>query len=80
MTLFPGYYWIGTDPERVGGKPHIRGTRITVAFVLELVASGGSLLQIQAAYPQLAPEALQEALRFATEAVGHSQPLAPALE
>ncbi|MCA9557565.1 MAG: DUF433 domain-containing protein, partial [Myxococcales bacterium] len=32
--------WISVDPEILGGKPCVRGTRISVEFILELMASG----------------------------------------
>ena len=60
---------ITTDPEVLGGKPCIRGTRISVEFVLELLAGGATREQILEAYPQLAPEGLAEALRFAARSM-----------
>lgn len=49
----------------LGGTPIIRGTRISVEFILELVASGGSVKDIVEAYPQLSEEAVQEAINYA---------------
>lgn len=43
--------WIACDRDILGGKPVIRGTRISMAFVLELVASGATVDDIVAAYP-----------------------------
>ena len=54
-------------PDRLGGKPCIRGTRISVEFILELFASGATREQILENYPQLAPEDIEQALRFAAE-------------
>ena len=53
------------NPAILGGKPCIRGTRISVEFVLELVASGASHADILKAYPHLKPEDLEQALRYA---------------
>ena len=51
----------------LGGKPIIRNTRISVDFILELLASGGSISAVVAAYPQLSEEAVKEALQYATQ-------------
>ena len=47
---------IVSDPAVLGGKPIIKGTRISVEFVLELVASGGSIPDIVRNYPFLTEE------------------------
>ncbi len=52
-------------PELLGGKPCIRGTRISVEFILELVASGASRADIVRAYPYLSIEDVEEAIRYA---------------
>lgn len=49
----------------LGGKPCLRGTRISVEFILELVASGASRDDIVRSYPHLTPEDVEEALRYA---------------
>jgi uncharacterized protein (DUF433 family) len=49
----------------LGGKPCIRGTRISVEFVVELAASGASRDDICRAYPQLAAEDVAESLQYA---------------
>ncbi len=54
-----------SNPAVLGGKPCIRGTRISVEFVVELVAGGASRDDIVKAYPHLAPEDVEEALRYA---------------
>jgi uncharacterized protein (DUF433 family) len=61
--------WITCDAEVLGGKPCVRGTRLSVEFLLELVAGGASPKEILAAYPQLSQEALAAAFRYAAEAV-----------
>jgi uncharacterized protein (DUF433 family) len=61
--------WIVSSPGLLGGKPCIKGTRISVEFVLELFASGASREDILRAYPQVSPEGLAAALRYAAEAM-----------
>ena len=60
---------IVTRADVLGGKPCIRGTRISVEFLLELFASGASRAEILAAYPHLVVEDIEEALRFAAESM-----------
>jgi len=57
--------WISARRDVLGGKPCIRGTRISVEFVLELLASGATREQILVGYPQVTAEGLAAALRFA---------------
>ena len=61
--------WIVTRPELLGGKPCIRGTRISVELILELLASGGSPEQILQKYPQISQEGLTAALGYAARAL-----------
>lgn len=56
---------IVSDPNVLRGKPCIRGTRISVEFLLELVASGATRDDIVRAYPHLTPENVEEAIRYA---------------
>lgn len=53
------------DPELMGGKPCIRGMRVTVGTIVGLVASGHSFADILNAYPYLEEEDLREALTYA---------------
>jgi uncharacterized protein (DUF433 family) len=57
---------ITSHPDVLAGKPCIRGTRISVAFLLELIASGASAPDIVRAYPQLTLQDVEEAVRFTT--------------
>lgn len=57
---------IVSDAAVLGGKPCIRGTRISVEFILEMVADGASRDDIVLSYPQLAPEDFEQALRYAS--------------
>jgi len=56
---------ITSDPNTLRGKPCIKGTRISVEFILELAASGASRDDIVRAYPQLSVEDVEDALRYA---------------
>jgi uncharacterized protein (DUF433 family) len=60
---------ITTKPDQMGGVPCIRGLRIPVATVVGMVADGMREKEIIAAYPDLEPEDVREALRYAAEAV-----------
>ena len=57
------------DPEIMNGKPYIRGTRLTVEFILELFASGATRDDIISIYPQLTLEDIEEALKYAAKLV-----------
>jgi len=53
------------DPEVMGGKPCIRGLRVTVGTIVGLVASGYSTADILKLYPYLEEEDIREALAYA---------------
>jgi uncharacterized protein (DUF433 family) len=55
--------WIISDKDHLGGKPRVQGTRISVAFLLECLASGMGVAEIVDAYPTLTKEGVQGALR-----------------
>jgi len=57
---------ISTDPEILGGKPVIKGTRISVEFILELYASGATREDIIRGYPHLTEEDIYAALFYAS--------------
>jgi uncharacterized protein (DUF433 family) len=60
---------ITVDPAQMGGVPCIRGLRIPVATVVGMVADGMGEAEILKAYPDLARADIQEALKYAAEAV-----------
>jgi uncharacterized protein (DUF433 family) len=62
--------WIAVDPEVMGGKPVVAGTRITVEEILRRLAAGETPEEVLAAHPHLTPEALRAALLYAAEALG----------
>ena len=53
------------NPAILGGKPCIKGTRISVEFLLELLAGGASRADILRDYPHLASEDVEQAIRYA---------------
>lgn len=56
---------IVADPQVLDGAPCVRGTRLSVEFLLELAASGATSERILAQYPQLTAESLSAAFRYA---------------
>lgn len=56
---------ITTDPAVMGGKPCIRGLRVTVGTIVGLVATGHSEAEILRLYPYLEAEDIREALSYA---------------
>ena len=53
------------DPQVMGGKPCIRGKRVTVGTIVGLIATGETIDDILAAYPYLEREDIMEALSYA---------------
>ena len=53
------------DPHIMGGKACIRGMRITVALILNLIANGMTAEEVIQAYPYLEPEDIQQSLHYA---------------
>ena len=62
---------ITTDPEVLGGRPCIRGLRVRVKDILDLLASGASRQDILADYPYLEDDDIAAALEFAAQHVDH---------
>ena len=60
---------IVVNPEILGGKPIIDGTRLSVEHVLGLLASGMSRAEIIEAYPELNEENIQLVLTYASRAL-----------
>ena len=55
------------DPKILTGKPVVRGTRISVEQVVELLAAGWSHEQILASYPHLSEDDIRACLGYASE-------------
>jgi uncharacterized protein (DUF433 family) len=60
------------NPEVMGGKPVIQGTRLTVEYILNLLAHGATTGEVLAEYDGLAPEDIQACLLFASKALESS--------
>lgn len=61
---------ITIDPDILVGKPVIKGTRLAVEFLLDLMAQGWSEAEILDNYPGLQREDIQACLAYACEAIG----------
>jgi uncharacterized protein (DUF433 family) len=64
---------ITSHPEIYGGKPVIRGRRLAVEHILDLLASGDSPTQIADGYPWLEPEDVQACLAYAAKLARHER-------
>jgi uncharacterized protein (DUF433 family) len=62
---------ITMEPDKMGGKPCIRGLRITVYDVLDYLASGMTEAEILAGFPDLTAEDLRACLAFAADRERH---------
>ena len=60
-----GFDRITSDPNILGGRACIRGMRISVSLIVNLVANGMTVEEIIVEYPDLGPEDIQQALRYA---------------
>ena len=66
---FPGYRWVVCHPDLLGGRPTVRGTRLSVSQVLECLSVGMKAQEIAEDYPGFPAESVPEVLRFASEHV-----------
>ena len=60
-----GFDRISFDPQMMGGRACIRGMRITVSLIVNLVANGMTMAEIIDAYPYLQPDDVRQALQYA---------------
>ena len=67
---------IHSDDGVLGGKPVIRGTRISVELILEFVADGASIADVLAAYPHITEADVRAALAFAHDMVAEEKVIA----
>lgn len=67
---FEGFPRISVDPEVMGGKPCIRGMRVTVGMILGELGGGTTIDELLAGYPYLTREDVLEALRFGASLAG----------
>lgn len=61
---------IAVDPDIVHGKPRIRGTRVTVQVILELLGAGGSVEELLTEYDELTRDDVLAALEYAANVAG----------
>jgi uncharacterized protein (DUF433 family) len=64
---YRNYQWIVRDPDLLGGKLAVRGTRLPVSLVLACLAEGMSTGEITDAYGAFPKEALLEIMKVASE-------------
>lgn len=62
----PGYNWLVSDPEILGGKPVVRGTRLSAAFILACLSEGMVHEEIADTYAPFPKEAIPEILKLAS--------------
>lgn len=55
------------DPQVLAGKPVIRGTRLAVEFIIDLLAQGWSENEILSNYPGITPDDVRACLEYASE-------------
>ena len=68
----PGFRYLVRNPERLGGKPTIKGTRFSVSFILACLAEGMAYEDIVREYSKFPRESVPEVLRFASEVTDRS--------
>jgi uncharacterized protein (DUF433 family) len=69
MACFVGFDRITSDPSVMSGQPCVRGMRLTVQRVLEVLAEHPTDDDLRADYPELTPEDLRQVLAFAAASV-----------
>ena len=68
---YKNYRWIVADPRLLGGGLAVRGTRLSVSLVLECLANGMTLADIDESFDRTFPhDALPEVLKVAAELAG----------
>ena len=75
IRSYKNYNWIVWHPDLLGGKPTIKGTRLSVALILECLAAGMTADEINETYAGFPKEALHEVLKLASEKL--SKPVDP---
>jgi len=64
---YRAYKWIVRDPDLLGGKLAVRGTRISVSFALACLAEGMSTAEIAQTYGPFPQDAIPEIMKVASE-------------
>jgi len=65
--LIPGYTWIVYHPDLLGGKPTVKGTRLSVSLILGCLSEGMTADQIAEDYPGFPKGCISDVLRFASK-------------
>jgi uncharacterized protein (DUF433 family) len=65
------YARIVSDPAVLGGKPVVKGTRISIEFLMELFVSGATRADVLRGYSSLTAEDVEEALGYAADVLKH---------
>lgn len=68
--------YIETNPQILGGRPVVRGTRLSVEFLLGLMTKGWTEAQVLESYPHLEYDALRAVHAFSVDELHHSKPAA----
>jgi len=69
LRSYKNFRWIVADPELLGGKLAVRGTRFSVSFILSCLADGMSIEEVEETYGKVPREAVPEVMRVASEIV-----------
>ncbi len=70
LQAYRDYQWIVADPRLLGGRLAVRGTRLSVSLILECLANGMTMDDIDESFDHAFPrEALSEVLHVAAESV-----------
>ena len=67
LTAYRNFRWIVADPDLLGGKLAVRGTRFSVSFILSCLAEGMSAAEIAETYGSFPQEAVPEIMKVASE-------------
>ena len=67
LKAFRSFQWIVADPQLLGGKLAVRGTRFSVSFILSCLAEGMTVEEIEETYGKLPHEAIPEVMRVASQ-------------
>ncbi|HEV3310753.1 MAG TPA: DUF433 domain-containing protein [Chloroflexota bacterium] len=65
--------WVVVDPRILSGKPIVRGTRVPVALILNLLAHGYDFDRIIEAYPVLSKESVRAAIAYSERRVDREE-------
>ena len=65
---YKNFRWIVADPDLLGGKPTLRGTRLAVSLILECLSAGMPLEEINESFASdVSPEMIAEVLRVGSQ-------------